>query len=86
MGIDLYNLKNEIPKGAGGIFSRKKAKIQQRKIKDIKEIFSTGEKTFDIVINEENETPKILHYEVPEINKKNEIIAKLNYLIKMNNN
>ena len=86
LGIDLYNLKNEIPKGAGGIFSRKKAKIQQRKIKDIKEIFSTGEKTFDIVINEENETPKILHYEVPEINKKNEIIAKLNYLIKMNNN
>ena len=86
LGIDLYNLKNEIPKGSGGIFSRKKAKIQQRKIKDIKEVFSTGEKTFDIVVNIDNQSPKILHYEALEVNKKNEIIAKLNYLIKMNNN
>ena len=86
LGIDLYNLKNEIPKSSSGIFSRKKAKIQQRKIKDIQEIFSTGEKTFDIVVNIDNQNTKVLHYEVPEINKKNEIIAKLNYLIKMNNN
>ena len=86
LGIDLYNLKNEIPKSSGGIFSRKKAKIQQRKIKDIQEIFSTGEKTFDIVVNIDNQNTKILHYEAPEVNKKNEIIAKLNYLIKMNNN
>ena len=86
LGIDLYNLKNEIPKSSGGIFSRKKAKIQQRKIKDIQEIFSTGEKTFDIVVNIDNQNTKVLHYEAPEVNKKNEIIAKINYLIKMNNN
>ena len=89
LGIDLYNLKNEVPKtivGGLGLFSRKKAKIQQRKIKDIQEIISTGEKTFDIVVNTENQTTKVLHYEAPEVNKKNEIIAKLNYLIKMNNN
>ena len=85
LGIDLYNLKNEIPKSSGGIFSRKKAKIQQRKIKDIQEILSTGEKTFDIVVNIDNQNTKVLHYEAPEVNKKNEIIAKLNYLIKMNN-
>ena len=86
LGIDLYNLKNEIPKSSGGIFSRKKAKIQQRKIKDIIEIISTGEKTFDIVVKDDNQTTKTLHYEAYEVNKKNEIIAKLNYLIKMNNN
>ena len=86
LGIDLYNLKNEVPKSSGGFFSRKKAKIQQRKIKDIKEIISTGEKSFDIIINEDNQSTKTLHYEATEVNKKNEIIAKLNYLIKMNNN
>ena len=86
LGIDLYNLKNEVPKSSGGFFSRKKAKIQQRKIKDIKEIISTGEKSFDIIINEDNQTTKTLRYETTEVNKKNEIIAKLNYLIKMNNN
>ena len=86
LGIDLYNLKNEVPKSFTGIFSRKKAKIQQRKIKDIKEVKSTGEKSFDIIVNVDNSTPKTLHYEVAEVNKKNEIIAKLKYLIKMNNN
>ena len=86
LGIDLYNLKNEVPKSFGGIFSRKKAKIQQRKIKDIQDVFSTGEKTFDIIVNIDNSSQKTLHYEAPEINKKNEIIAKLKYLIKMNNN
>jgi hypothetical protein len=86
LGIDLYNLKNEVPKSSGGIFSRRKAKIQQRKIKDIKEIISTGEKSFDIIVYEDNQTTKTLHYEATEVNKKNEIIAKLNYLIKMNNN
>lgn len=85
LGIDLYNLKNEIPKSSGGIFSRKKAKIQQRKIKDIIEVKSTGEKTFEISANDDNQTIKILRYEAPSVNKKNEIIAKLNYLIKMNN-
>jgi len=44
LGIDLYNLKNEVPKTLVGIFSRKKAKIQERKIKDIEEIKDTGEK------------------------------------------
>ena len=86
LGIDLYNLKNEIPKSFGGIFSRKKAKIQQRKIKDVKEINSTGEKTFEIVVNVDNQNTKVLKYEVSEVSKKNEIIAKINYLIKMNNN
>ena len=86
LGIDLYNLKNEVPKSFGGIFSRKKAKIQQRKIKDIQDVFSTGEKTFDIIVNIDNSSQKTLHYEAPEVNKKNEIIAKLKYLIKMNNN
>ena len=75
-----------MPKSSGGIFSRRKAKIQQRKIKDIKEIISTGEKSFDIIVYEDNQTTKTLHYEATEVNKKNEIIAKLNYLIKMNNN
>ena len=86
LGIDLYNLKNEIPKNFVGIFSRKKAKIQERKTKDIQEIKDTGEKTFEIIINSGAEkSDKILRYEAPDANVKNEIIAKLNYIMKMNN-
>ena len=86
MGIDLYNLKNEIPKSSTSLFSRKRAKIQIRKIKDIKEVKSTGEKTFELLVYEDNQTIKTIRYEAQNVNKKNEIIAKLNYLIKMNNN
>ena len=86
LGIDLYNLKNEVPKGSGDILSRKKTKTQLRKIKDIKEIKSTGDKTFEIIVNDDNLTLKTLRYEAQNTNKKNEIIAKLNYLIKKNNN
>ena len=86
LGIDLYNLKNEVPKGSGGIFSRKKAKTQLRKIKDIKEIKSTGDKTFEIIASDDNLTLKTLKYEAQNTNQKNEIIAKLNYLIKKNSN
>ena len=86
MGIDLYNLKNEVPKGSGGILSRKKAKTQLRKIKDIKEIKSTGDKTFEIIASDDNLTLKTLKYEAQNTNQKNEIIAKLNYLIKKNSN
>ena len=87
LGIDLYNLKNEVPKTLVGIFSRKKAKIQERKIKDIEEIKDTGEKTFEILISsgEFNQNIKTLKYEAPDVNVKNEIIAKLNYIIKINN-
>ena len=85
LGIDLYNLKNEIPKNQVGIFSRKKAKTQERKIKDIQEIKDTGEKTFEIIINSGEQMDKTLKYEAPDINVKNEIIAKLNYIMKMNN-
>ena len=86
LGIDLYNLKNEMPKDSGGIISRKKTKTQLRKIKDIKEIKSTGDKTFEIIANDDNLTLKTLRYEAQNTNQKNEIIAKLNYLIKKNNN
>ena len=85
LGIDLYNLKNEKPKSLGGIFSRKKAKIEERKIKDIQEIKDTGGKTFEIIMSSEDKSEKILKYEAPDINVKNEIIAKLNYIMKMNN-
>ena len=85
LGIDLYNLKNEVPKNLVGIFSRKKAKIQERKIKDIQEIKDTGGKTFEIIINSGDQSDKKLKYEAPDINVKNEIIAKLNYIMKMNN-
>ena len=85
LGIDLYNLKNEVPKNLVGIFSRKKAKIQERKIKDIQEIKDTGEKTFEIIISSGDQNEKKLKYEAPDISVKNEIIAKLNYIMKMNN-
>ena len=85
LGIDLYNLKNEIPKNSAGIFSRKKAKIQERKIKDIQEIKDTGEKTFEIIVSSGDQIDKRLKYEAPNANVKNEIIAKLNYIMKMNN-
>ena len=80
--IDLYNLKNEVPKNLVGIFSRKKAKIQERKIKEIK---NTGGKTFEIIINSGKQGDKTLKYEAPDENVKNEINAKLNFIMKMNN-
>ena len=83
LGIDLYNLKNEIPKSSGGIFSRKKAKIQQRKIKDIQEIFSTGEKTFDIVVNIDNQNTKVCYQNIELIGKPDGVLfnkASLNDL------
>ena len=85
LGIDLYNLKNEVPKNLVGIFSRKKAKIQERKTKDIQEIKDTGGKTFEIIISSGEQGEKTLRYEAPDENVKNEIIAKLNYIMKMNN-
>ena len=85
LGIDLYTLKNEKPKNSGGLFSRKKAKIEERKIKDIQEIKDTGGKTFEIVITSGDQNEKSLKYEAPDMNVKNEIIAKLNYIMKMNN-
>jgi len=85
LGIDLYNLKNEVPKNLVGIFSRKKAKIQERKTKDIQEIKDTGEKTFEIIISSGDQNEKTLKYEAPDVSVKNEIIAKLNYIMKMNN-
>ena len=81
LGIDLYTLKNEKPKNLGGLFSRKKAKIEERKIKDIQEIKDTGGKTFEIIISSGDQTEKTLKYEAPDVNVKNEIIAKLNYII-----
>lgn len=84
LGIDLYTLKNEKPKSLGGIFSRKKAKIEERKIKDIQEIKDLGGKTFEIIIGGD-QSEKSLKYEAPDIKVKNEIIAKLNYIMKMNN-
>ena len=85
LGIDLYTLKNEKPKNSGGLFSRKKAKIEERKIKDIQEIKDTGGKTFEIIISSGDQNEKSLKYEAPDMNVKNEIIAKLNYIMKMNN-
>ena len=85
LGIDLYTLKIETPKSLGGLFSRKKAKIEERKIKDIQEIKDLGGKTFEIIINSGDQNEKSLKYEAPDINVKNEIIAKLNYIMKMNN-
>ena len=80
--IDLCDLKNEVPKNLVGVFSRKKAKIQERKIKEIK---NTGGKTFEIIINSGKQGDKTLKYEAPDENVKNEINAKLNFIMKMNN-
>ena len=89
LGIDMYYLYNEKPKNKqGNLFNKffgEKTKKPMRKIKDIKRIGPIDKKGFFIEMKKnENEEEKKMRFEVKDVNVRNEILAKLNYLINFN--
>ena len=89
LGIDLYNLYNNLPKHKQNIkgilnFFLPKTKNPLKKIKDIKCCDILDNKMFYIIMKEEEGEEKKTIYEVKNNNIRNEIIAKLKFLIKLN--
>jgi len=88
LGIDMYNLYNNKPKKReSGImnFIFKEIKKPRRKMKNVKACGILGDKSFYIDIkDEESDQVKKSTYEVKNNLIRDEIIAKINFLIKMN--
>ena len=88
LGIDMYNIYNTVRKGKQGMLSKlfkEKTKKPQRKIKDIKDCKITGDKRFSIEIKPtDNDPEKTMIFEVKNNNIRNEIVSKLQFLIKLN--
>lgn len=93
LGIDMYNIYNGLPKNeAGGgfigkIFNKKSTKTPQRKIKDIIECQICGDKMFYFTFKETKDKKEEIRkstFEVKNNNIRNEIVAKLQFLIKLN--
>ena len=87
LGIDMYNLYNDMPKKNGsGLFNfHSKTKKPLRKIKDITECGIISDKSFFInIFDNDSNIIRELKYEVKNNNIRNEILAKINYLINMN--
>jgi hypothetical protein len=90
LGIDMYNLYNDLPKnkrGQKGTFflfnSSEMKKNPLRKIKDVKACGAIGNKGFYIDLLIDGETRQNV-FEAKTVNIRNEIVGKLNYLINMN--
>ena len=89
LGIDMYNLYNNKPKkkSNNGLLNIlfKETKKPLRKIKDIKacDILDNKMFYFDVKDEEDKEIKRIV-YEVKNNNIRNEIVAKLKFLIKLN--
>ena len=86
LGIDMYNLYNNLPKkNNNGIINIifKETKNPIRKIENIKECIAVGKIGFYIDIKEENNIEKIktLKYEAKNSDKRDEIVDKINFLI-----
>ena len=88
LGIDMYNLYNNLPKKkTGGLmnFIFKETKKPRRKMKNVKACEVIGDKTFYIDIkSEESDEVKRTTYEVKNNLIRDEIVAKINFLIKLN--
>ena len=92
LGIDMYNIYNTFPNKNSKnfvekFFLKKDTKNPQRKIKDIIDCEICGDKRFYYTImNEGNkkEDFKKIEFEVKNNNIRNEIVAKLKFLIKLN--
>ena len=85
LGIDMYNLYNELPKNKKNTISgllnfHNKIKRPLRKIKDIKDCNYITNKSFYIEFNVDGRVRQIM-YEVANTNIRNEIVGKLKYLI-----
>ena len=85
----MYNLYNNKPKKreSNSIFDKffKEAKNPLKKIKDIKDVQNFGDNKFyiDFKTSDGNDGKRTV-YEVKNNNIRNEIVAKLNFLIKRN--
>ena len=87
LGIDMYKLYNNLPKKKSGIFKKifNETKNPIRKIKNVTKCKVTGDKAFYMEIKEDDRVePKKFYYEVKNNNIRDEIVAKLNFLIKLN--
>jgi hypothetical protein len=88
LGIDMYYLYNNMPKKkTGGImnFIFKETKKPRRKMKNVKACAVIGDKSFYIDIKDEaNDQVKRSSYEVKNNLIRDEIVAKINFLIKLN--
>lgn len=89
LGIDMYYIYNNVPKNKqNGIFNKffgEKTKKPLRKIKDIKSCGIVDKKKFYIEMKKnDTEEQKKMIFEVKDVNTRNEILAKLQFLIKLN--
>ena len=88
LGIDMYNLYNNMPKKKPtGIMNLifKETKKPRRKMKNVKECAIIGDKSFYIDIKDEvSDEVKRGCYEVKNNLIRDEIVAKINFLIKLN--
>ena len=88
LGIDMYHLYNNMPKKrSSGImnFIFKETKKPRRKMKNVKACSVIGDKSFYIDIKDEvSEQVKRACYEVKNNLIRDEIVAKINFLIKLN--
>ena len=88
LGIDMYKIYNNLPKKKnGGLLNKifKETKNPVRLIKNVKECKVKGNNSFYIDIkDEESDKIKKFTYEVKNNNIRDEIVAKLNFLINLN--
>ena len=85
----MYYIYNNVPKNKqNGIFNKffgEKTKKPLRKIKDIKSCGIVDKKKFYIEMKKnDTEEQKKMIFEVKDVNTRNEILAKLQFLIKLN--
>ena len=91
LGIDLYNIYNNKPKSNKNelllkkIFKDNQTKTPLRKIKDVNDCAIMGDKKFYIEFKSEDKKTKKIYYEVKNNNIRNEIIAKIKFLMNLNN-
>jgi hypothetical protein len=88
LGIDMYNLYNNMPKKkSGGLMNYlfKETKKPKRSTKNIKTCEANGDKCFYFDIKDEDgEAVKRMNFEVKDNIIRNKIVAKIKFLIKLN--
>jgi hypothetical protein len=92
LGIDLYNIYNSKPKNNKNELLKKifkdETKIPLRKIKDVVDCVIMGDKKFYIEFKNEDKKEKKtkkIFFEVKNNNIRNEIVAKIKFLMTLNN-
>ena len=88
LGIDMYNLYNNLPKkNNSGLMNMLFKETKMRKVENIIECLAIGDKKFYIDIKDENkEQIKKLNYEAKNNDIRDEIVDKINFLINYHKN